>query len=107
VWELAIANQSLAYVDSDLALSLASIYNLQGTVTELTRGVMQAMYAAPPIDERGQISFFGAVMLYYGDVTIYEPRLLEMYDTILPRIDTALGEKSKKNDKGDRGEKKE
>ena len=91
--ELAIATQSLSYIDSDLMLSLASVYNLQGTVTDLTRELAQAMYTTPPIDEKGQISFFGAVLFYYGDVTIYEPRLLEMYDAILPRIDSALGEK--------------
>jgi len=93
--ELAIATQSLSYIDSDLMLSLASVYNLQGTVTDLTRELAQAMYTTPPIDEKGQISFFGAVLFYYGDVTIYEPRLLEMYDAILPRIDAALGEKKK------------
>jgi hypothetical protein len=92
-WELAITTQSLAYVEPDLALSLSNIYNLLGTVTDLTRGVAQAMYAMPPIDEKGQISFFGAVLFYYGDVTVYEPRLLEMYEAILPRIDAALGEK--------------
>jgi hypothetical protein len=94
-WELAIATQSLSYIDSDLMLSLASVYNLQGTVTDLTRELAQAMYTTPPIDEKGQISFFGAVLFYYGDVTVYEPRLLEMYDAILPRIDGALGEKKK------------
>jgi hypothetical protein len=94
-WELAIATQSLAYVDSDLALSLANIYNLQGTVTELTRSLAQAMYATPPIDEKGQIAFFGAALVYYGDMTIYEPQLLEMYDEIVPRIDGALVGKTK------------
>lgn len=53
------------------------------------------MYVTPPIDEKGQIAFFGAVLVYYGDVTIFEPRLLEMYDAILPRIDAALGDKKK------------
>ena len=94
-WELAIATQSLAYIDSDLALALSNIYNLQGTVTDLTRGLAQAMYATPPIDEKGQISFFGAALVYYGDVTVYEPRLLEMYDAVLPRLDAALGEKKR------------
>jgi hypothetical protein len=92
-WELAVATQSLAYSDSNLALSLASAYNLQATVTGLTQGVAQAMFASPPIDENRQIAFFGAVLVYYGDVTVYEPRLLSMYDEILPRIDAALGTK--------------
>jgi hypothetical protein len=31
--------------------------------------------------------------VYYGDMTIFEPRLMQMYDEILPRLDNALGEK--------------
>jgi hypothetical protein len=92
-WELAIATQSLAYIDPDLAFSLANVYNLQGTVDGLTRGLTQAMYASPPIDDNRSINFLGAVLVYYGDATIYEPQLIEMYDAILPRIDRVLGEK--------------
>jgi hypothetical protein len=94
-WELAIATQSLAYVDSDLALSLANIYNMQQTLTDLTHGVIQAMYVTPPINDGNSMTFFGSVLIYYGDTVIYEPRLLEMYDAILPKIDAALGGKNK------------
>jgi hypothetical protein len=94
-WDLAIAAQSLAYVDADLALSLARVYNLQNFVTDLSRGVMQAMYVTPPINDNSSVTFFGSVLIYYNDVTIFEPRLLEMYDAILPSIDAAIGEKKK------------
>jgi hypothetical protein len=92
-WDLAIATQSLTYIDSDLALSLANIYNVQETLTALTHGVTQAMYVTPPTNESGTTAFFGSVLIYYGDAVIYEPRLLEMYDAILPRIDAALGDR--------------
>jgi hypothetical protein len=91
-WDLAIATQSLPYTDADLALSLSRIYNTQETVTELTRGVLQAMYMAPPTDSKKAKPFFDAVFLYYTDMMIYEPRLLQMYDDLLPRIDKVLGE---------------
>jgi len=90
-WDLAIATQSLSYVDSELALKLSSVYNAQNTIAELTRGVLQAMYISPPSDSKNAETFFGAVDVYYGDMAIYEPRLLAMYDEILPRIDAALG----------------
>jgi len=32
----------------------------------------------------------GALMVYLGDMTLYEPRLLKMYYEALPRIDKAL-----------------
>jgi hypothetical protein len=92
-WDLAIATQSLAYIDPDLALSLANVYNVQQTLTELTHGVTQAMYVTPPITDTSSMAFFGSVLVYYSDAVIFEPRLIEMYDAILPRIDSALGEK--------------
>jgi hypothetical protein len=94
-WDLAIATQSLAYLDSDLALALSNVYNLQTTVTGQTQGLLQAMYITPPVEDRNTVTFMGAVLVYYGDMNIYEPRLLQLYDAVLSRIDTALGEKSK------------
>jgi hypothetical protein len=31
-------------------------------------------------------------VVYYGDVVLYEPKLLSLYDELLPQIDKALGE---------------
>jgi uncharacterized protein YjeT (DUF2065 family) len=90
-WDLALGTQSLAYIDSDLGLELSNIYNLQGRIAELTRGVMESMYITPPIDDRNTTRFMGAVMIYYGDMIIFEPRLLTMYDEALQRIDKSLG----------------
>ena len=92
-WDLAIATQSLAYIDSDLALSLSSVYNAQATVTDLTHGVLESMYGVPPIDDIGSLHMFGALLIYYNDMIRMEPKLLQMYDEILPRIDKAIGEK--------------
>jgi hypothetical protein len=91
-WDLALGTQSLAYIDSDLGLSLSNIYNLQGRIAEMTRGVMESMYVTPPIDDRNTTTFMGAVLVYYGDMTIFEPRLLMLYDDALQKIDKAAGE---------------
>jgi hypothetical protein len=31
---------------------------------------------------------------YYGDLVIWEPQLLQMYDDLLPRLGRALGERN-------------
>ena len=49
------------------------------------------MYLLPPMIEN-PTAFFGALSIYYGDIVLYEPKLLELYDEILPQIDQALGE---------------
>jgi hypothetical protein len=40
------------------------------------------------------MSFFSSVLVYYCEMTIFEPRLLKLYDDILPQLDKALGESS-------------
>jgi hypothetical protein len=91
-WDLALGTQSLAYIDSDLGLSLSNIYNVQGRISEMTRGIIGSMYLAPPIDDRNTSTFMGALLIYYGDMVILEPRLLTMYGDALQKIDKALGD---------------
>jgi hypothetical protein len=89
-WDLALATQALAYIDSSLAFALSRIYTSQQDYAELSRGVLQAMYVLNPI--KNEEAFFGAVVIYYGDIVLWEPKLLSMYDELLPQIDRALGE---------------
>ena len=91
-WDLAVATQSLTYMDPDLAYSLSEIYNVQDQMNGLRSGFTQAMYNAPPALNKNEEAFFGAVLLYYGDMRVFEPRMIVLYDAILPRIDKALGE---------------
>jgi hypothetical protein len=91
-WDLAIATQSLTYIDPNVALPLSNVYNVQDRVAELTRGMVQAMYFTPPaLDEKNETAFLAAVALYYGDMSVFEPRLLQLYDDLMPLIDKALG----------------
>jgi uncharacterized protein YjeT (DUF2065 family) len=89
-WDLALATQSLAYIDSPLAFALSRIYTTQQGYMELSRGVLQAMYLQNPTENES--AFFGAVVVYYGDIVLLEPKLLGLYDEILPQIDRALEE---------------
>ena len=89
-WDLAIATQSLAYIDPALSLSLSQLYNTQATVKALEAGLLQSMYVQPPVDDARATTFFGAVMLYYDDMDAYEPALITLYDDLLSNIDNAL-----------------
>ena len=90
-WDLALMTQSLTYVDPSLAFALSRIYTTQQGYVELSRGILQAMYLLPPMTEN-PTAFFGALSIYYGDIVLYEPKLLALYDEILPQIDRAIGE---------------
>ena len=92
-WDLALITQSLTFVDPSLAFALSRVYTTQQAYAELSRGILQAMYLLPPMSEN-PTPFFGALSVYYGDIVYYDPKLLELYDEILPQIDRALGETS-------------
>jgi len=84
-WDLAMGTQSLAQIDQDIATSLSRIYGLQRTYLDQTRGILQAMYLRPLSEN------YNGLAAYYGDVVLWEPALIRMYDEVLPRIDRTLG----------------
>jgi len=89
-WDLAISTQSLNDIDRDLAFALSRLYGVQQNYEGLSRGILQAMYVRTPSDNLD--AFLAMVELYYADIVLLEPRLLQMYDELLPRIDRALVE---------------
>ena len=88
-WDIALATQSLSYLDGDIAHSLSRIYSVQQFYGELSRGMAQAMYLLSPEDNFD--GFAQAVFAFFGDLIVLEPKLLAMYDELLPKIDRALG----------------
>jgi hypothetical protein len=89
-WDLALATQSLVYLDPPLAFSISRIYTVQQEYADLSRAILQALYLRTPSENLP--GFLSAVRIYYGDIVLIEPKLLEMYDQVLPQIDHALGE---------------
>ena len=90
-WDLALATESLAFIDAELAFALSRTYYFQDIANELGRGVMDAMYARPPTDN-GQQLLRGRCELYYSDLTDLEPGLVAAYDQLIPAIDSELAE---------------
>lgn len=83
-WDLAIATGALAHIDPALAFELSRVYGLQRSYADETRGMMQAVFLKPFVET------FEGLTAYYGDLVVWEPQLLRMYDEVLPKIDTAL-----------------
>ena len=87
-WDLALVTQSLADIDSTLAFELARVYGQQQIYTNLTGGLMQAMYLRPPSENL--TAFLHSVKIYLDDIVEFDPGLVKMYDEVLPLIDQAL-----------------
>jgi hypothetical protein len=91
-WDIALATQALAYIDGDVAHSLSRVYSAQQFYSELTSGMAQSMYQLSPEDNFDAFAY--AVFAFFGDLAIMEPKLITMYDELLPQIDRALGAES-------------
>jgi len=83
-WDLALATQSLTYIDPQVAYGISRIYGLQRTYTDMTHSIMQAIYLRPVMENPE------GLVAYYGDLTLWEPQLLQMYDEVLPQIDREI-----------------
>ena len=86
-YHVALKARMDAYLAAD---QKTGIYAIQNGYDELSRGILQAMYMRPPTEDLGP--FVSAATVYYGDVVIIEPKLLEAYDETIPRINLALGD---------------
>jgi len=87
-WDLALATQSLADIDPELAFELARLYGMQQTYAGLTGGLMQSMYQRPPSEDL--VKFLHSVKIWLDNIVVHEPAIAENYKRILPKIDRAL-----------------
>jgi hypothetical protein len=84
-WELAVATQSLAYIDPDLAATMSSAYRLQQTYDDSQRAITQTQYSIT-----NGAAYLVGVTTYFGNNVLWEELLLKQYDDILPRLDKAI-----------------
>ena len=88
-WDLAIATQALSYIDPNLAQEVAHVYAVQRHLDSATRDITLVMYSRAGDADPAPLTRSFAT--YFGDCALIEPRLLRLYDEILPRLDARLG----------------
>jgi hypothetical protein len=97
-WDVAVATQSIQYLNRDLVTSIARVYAIQRQLDGATRDITQVMYAkAGDSDIRRSLAPFA---VYFGDCTVIEPRLKRELDAVIVQIERDLG--STATDQGQR-----
>jgi hypothetical protein len=89
-WDVALATQSLAHIDQELAHRIAHVYSVQRQLDGATRDITHVMYSKTGYPD--PISLLTSMVVYFGDCNLIEPRLIALYDEIIPQLDRALGE---------------
>jgi hypothetical protein len=89
--DLALATQSLAHIDSELAFALSRVYTIQQTDASTQSAIVTStIYGRSRTQDFD--GYWQSITRYMGDVSYFDPALLKAYDEVLPQIDRALGE---------------
>jgi hypothetical protein len=89
-WDLALATQSLSYLDGDLAAKLSRVYTAQHRIEELSHGLSQAMYLINTRENFDGLA--SAAEIYFSDMVVMEPALLKQYDDALASLSKQMGD---------------
>jgi hypothetical protein len=88
-WDLALATQALSYLPQDLAYAISRVYTQQQTFQTYENSFAQGMFSPSTFQNDDTRALARAMQVYITDVDIQEPRLVQSYDELLPRITVA------------------
>ena len=90
-WQVALANQSVTYLDPALAFAIADVYLEQDHLERYGEITLQNVVGSGGMAQENPRPLFAALQAYTVDAATYsEPRILAAYDRLLPRIDSAI-----------------
>jgi hypothetical protein len=90
-WDLALATQSLAHIEPELAFALSRAYTVQRGYAAQQSAIVQSTIYGRSWNQDFE-GYWRSVLAYYGDLAVLDPTLLRAYDEVVPRIERALGE---------------
>jgi hypothetical protein len=91
-WDLALATQSLPDIEPRLAYTISRVYTTQESFQIYQREFLSNALAPTAFANIDNVIGLGIAMAaYFGDVNVQEPQLLQLYDLLLPKLDSALG----------------
>jgi hypothetical protein len=84
-WDVALATESLAYIDPELVAKISAAYQMQRVIEKDHDMIAQVGYSF-----QNQVHWFRGVYGYFGDTVLHENLLLKRFDDLLPRLDKAI-----------------
>lgn len=91
-WDLALATQALPDIEPKLAYAISRVYTTQASFDAFQRAFLANALAPTSFANVDNVFGLGfAMMGYFGDVNIQEPKLVKLYDQLIPQLDSALG----------------
>ena len=89
-WDLALATQALSYLDPDLAFDISKVYTQQNAFQKLEDSFLAAAFTPASLSSDNVKGMATAMELYLIDVNQQEPAILQLYDKVIPEVNSAL-----------------
>jgi len=89
-WDLALATQALSYLDPDLAFDISKVYTQQNAFQKLEDSFLAAAFTPASLSSDNVKGMATAMELYLIDVNQQEPAIVQLYDKVMPEINSAL-----------------
>ena len=89
-WDLALATQALSYLDPDLAFDISKVYTGQNAFQKLEDSFLAAAFTPASLSSDNVKGMATAMELYLIDVNQQEPAILQLYDKVIPEVNSTL-----------------
>jgi len=89
-WDLALATQALSYLDPGLAFDISRVYTEQNAFQKLEDSFLAAAFTPASLSGDNVKGMATAMELYLIDVNQQEPAILQLYDKVIPEVNSAL-----------------
>ena len=89
-WDLALATQALSYLDPELAFDISKVYTQQNAFQKLEDSFLAAAFTPASLSSDNVKGMATAMELYLIDVNQQEPAILQLYDKVIPEVNSAL-----------------
>src|SRR6476660_239999 len=89
-WDLALATQALSYLDPDLAFDISKVYTKQNAFQTLENSFLASSFTPANMSIDNPKGMASAIVLYLIDVNQQEPTILQLYEKVIPEVNSAL-----------------
>jgi len=89
-WDLALATQALSYLKPDLAFEISKVYTQQNAFQTLENSFLASSFTPANMSIDNPKGMASAILLYLIDVNQQEPTILQLYDKVIPEVNSAL-----------------
>ncbi len=89
-WDLALATQALSYLKPELAFDISKVYTQQNAFQTLENSFLASSFTPANMSIDNPKGMASAIVLYLIDVNQQEPTILQLYDKVIPEVNSAL-----------------